>query len=494
MALVSLLYSSVTWSIALLDPYSILRTRSVAAHHALFQVNLSKPSVQIAYQSLRLKRNALLAASVSVLLVPLLAITTNGLFLFHRTQQTLVIGLADHISISGGQDFNNTAWSRASLWVTDQLNRNHSSYPSGTYKHFVLPKLGQYAARLDAYSGASVLEDSAVNVDVDVMMSNITCKLMDQAGFRYTVGSNRSNDTYIGQGYDYNGDYLNFTHIDLAGYKCESPGAHCDTGIMSIGTPLESDVGNLVYEDDGATGFWADPSAWPDSDALRGAIAARDEMDVSPFVFLFHGTWEKPVAHVSGIACESDIRQGRANVTYDSLKHTVTSVQLYQEGLASISNSSQATSWLGSPNSTRLLPNGDLWQTILNNHPLSFYDTPSGVAQLAAQASDFYNVMFTQYCNLAHRDQNFTVNTTHAVATLLSDDLLRISQAPIPTIVLQILLVAIWLCSCIVYYLFDTKTLLPKNPCSIAAQASLLADSKFLDMIPEEAANATWES
>jgi hypothetical protein len=48
-----------------------------------------------------------------------------------------------------------------------------------------------------------------------------------------------------------------------------------------------------------------------------------------------------------------------------------------------------------------------------------------------------------------------------------------------------------WLCACIIYYLFDTKTLLPKNPCSIAAQASLLADSKFLDMIPEEAANAT---
>ena len=42
-----------------------------------------------------------------------------------------------------------------------------------------------------------------------------------------------------------------------------------------------------------------------------------------------------------------------------------------------------------------------------------------------------------------------------------------------------------WLCACIVYCLFDTKTLLPKNPCSIAAQASLLADSKFLDMIPE---------
>jgi hypothetical protein len=37
------------------------------------------------------------------------------------------------------------------------------------------------------------------------------------------------------------------------------------------------------------------------------------------------------------------------------------------------------------------------------------------------------------------------------------------------------------------------SNLITKNPCSIAAQASLLADSKFLDMIPEGAENATLE-
>jgi hypothetical protein len=50
-----------------------------------------------------------------------------------------------------------------------------------------------------------------------------------------------------------------------------------------------------------------------------------------------------------------------------------------------------------------------------------------------------------------------------------------------------------WFCAFVVYWLFDTKTLLPNNPCSIAAQASLLADSKFLDMIPDGAGNATLE-
>lgn len=91
------------------------------------------------------------------------------------------------------------------------------------------------------------------------------------------------------------------------------------------------------------------------------------------------------------------------------------------------------------------------------------------------------------------RDQNFTADTTNATATLIDDNFQRVFQSSISTRILEALLLAMWLCACIVYYLFDTKTLLPKNPCSIAAQASLLADSKFLDMVPEGAENATLE-
>ena len=79
MTVVSLLYSSLTWSVVLLDPYSILRTHSVAAQHTLCQGNLPKSSVQLTCQALRYRRYALLAASVSALLAPLLTIVVSGL-------------------------------------------------------------------------------------------------------------------------------------------------------------------------------------------------------------------------------------------------------------------------------------------------------------------------------------------------------------------------------------------------------------------------------
>jgi hypothetical protein len=81
MTIISLLYSTITWSVALLQPYSILRVRSVVAQRALGQSNLSKPSMELGYQGLRSKHYALLAAAASALLAPLLTIIVSGLIL-----------------------------------------------------------------------------------------------------------------------------------------------------------------------------------------------------------------------------------------------------------------------------------------------------------------------------------------------------------------------------------------------------------------------------
>lgn len=48
-----------------------------------------------------------------------------------------------------------------------------------------------------------------------------------------------------------------------------------------------------------------------------------------------------------------------------------------------------------------------------------------------------------------------------------------------------------WLCTSFALIIFDTKKLLPENPCSIAAQASLLAGSEFLALIPDGAEHMT---
>jgi hypothetical protein len=158
-------------------------------------------------------------------------------------------------------------------------------------------------------------------------------------------------------------------------------------------------------------------------------------------------------------------------------------------------NTTNCSPW-NSPRGDQLesfLPSGSLWSTALNgSNSISFY-SQAGAAVLAGRISRIYNNYYTQYFNVALRDHNMTGSTNKVTGYVLDNNWQILVQSRVSTLVLQALLAAMWLCTAIALYLFDVKNLIPKNPCSIAAQASLLADSKFLDMIPAGAENATAE-
>jgi hypothetical protein len=323
MTLVSLLYSSVTWSVALLDPYSILRTGSVAAQHTLWQMNLTKPSILLTYQGLRLKRYALLTASMSALLAPLLTIIVSGLILVQTVDKTegLTVSLADHISSPVGLNVNETAWNQASILAAYLLYQGYGSYPEGTYKNTVFPNRKQYG---NIPISMQLPNASSITVDVGMIMSNFTCRVMDSSGFRYTVGFNGTNDPVdTDPAYGWSGglpgdSWLNMTHVDLAGERCDDPGPHCDTGIRSLGVKLAANSTrfSLLVDAHYIYHTWADPSAWPNGDTLREAIAARNRTAyVNSYISFYYGTWNATTAHISGISCYTDCRQGRANIT-----------------------------------------------------------------------------------------------------------------------------------------------------------------------------------
>jgi hypothetical protein len=468
---ISLLYSSLTWSVVLLASYSILRTRSSGAQHTLCQGNLSKASIQLTYQGLRFRRYVLLAVSISALLAPLLTIIVSGLIFVQPTRKTedIVVPLADHILSPAGKGTGLRDWSQASLCAANLLYQGYGSYPRGTYKNFVFPNLEPDTGNITLPLGSGLLNASSMDVNVDVILSNTTCRVIDPAGFRYTVSPNG----------DIPGDsWLNLTYIDLAGLGCSNPSVHCDKNIVNIGIELQANstrFSSQIYGD--------------------STIERNETAYVSPDLTLYYGTWNATSAELHGIACYYDIRQGRANIAYDLSTQNVISILPYEEFVV-LSNYSQALPWTGSymRHLDGLLPNGNLWQTVTNNTPEAFYDTPTGSDRLATQVSYLYNQFFTQFYNTALRSQNFTAGTLdYANATLLDDNYQRILQSGVSTRILEALLLAMWFCAFVVYWLFDTKTLLPNNPCSIAAQASLLADSKFLDMIPDGAGNATLE-
>lgn len=208
--------------------------------------------------------------------------------------------------------------------------------------------------------------------------------------------------------------------------------------------------------------------------------------------------WVPEQWSLSGISCYFDIRSGTADITYQVDTNEV--VDWYENiDTFSLPNTGNCTPWNG-PNGDQLesfLPNGSLWETARNGSNSSTFptwdtnDIASLAETMAIRISDIYNNYYTQFYNVALRDHNITNSTSQATGYMFDDNWQRLAQSEVSTRILQTLLAAMWLFTTIALYMFDIKNLILKNPCSIAAQASLLADSKFLEMIPAGAENAT---
>ncbi|KAK0663042.1 hypothetical protein DIS24_g1526 [Lasiodiplodia hormozganensis] len=82
-------------------------------------------------------------------------------------------------------------------------------------------------------------------------------------------------------------------------------------------------------------------------------------------------------------------------------------------------------------------------------------------------------------------------DTNELTGTILYTARTRLKQSPISTRILEALLAIMFICAALSAALLDTNRVLPKNPCSIAAVATLLAGSELLASIPR---GAEWMS
>jgi hypothetical protein len=510
---------SVTTSITLLDPYSRLRKQGAVGYSTFRRSNLSKPSLQLCFEGLQNRRWAVLATSLSALLGPFLTIIVSGLFWIDTGSLGLdaTFYMADHVVSPSGRYCSSSSWTQASLCAASLLQSDgHAVFPRGTTHNIVYP-LQQSDWSYTAMEGAPVFNASTIQIDVPVVVPQVACKVLDPAGFRYTLGTDSTNSSALGgSGISaYNGTYLNLTHTDLAGYQCQDSWFSCDefscphNGIRCLNL-----IPSLGYEFDNKnlTSFldllyasdlehtplrWADPEGWPDSQALVQAVATRNDFPSQiPDLFAIYGSWSPEQVNLNGIRCYFDVFAGRANVSYFVNTTEAIDVQLLNGTFTYLSNTSNCTPWNG-PRGDQLeafLPdNSSLWTTALDGSDAISFDSQDGAATLAQRISVIYNNYYTQYYNVALRDHNTTDETNQATGYVWDDNWERLVQSKVSTRILQCILAVMWLCTTIVLVLFDVNDLLPKNPCSIAAQASLLADSEFLDMIPTGAENATAE-
>ena len=88
---------------------------------------------------------------------------------------------------------------------------------------------------------------------------------------------------------------------------------------------------------------------------------------------------------------------------------------------------------------------------------------------------------FSNHTRIIANESTIAQTGPRLPATLTNTDRLRVVQDPISTRILEGLLVGMLVCATAAAFLMGTRRVVPKNPCTIAGLASMLADSNMLD-------------
>ena len=108
--------------------------------------------------------------------------------------------------------------------------------------------------------------------------------------------------------------------------------------------------------------------------------------------------------------------------------------------------------------------------------------------RLFTELESFWRIVMAQAANRALRT-SAPASAPAINGTLINPNMWHLQQNTVSTRVLQGFLGAITLCVAVSFYLMDTREVLPMNPCSIAAVASLVAGAEMLrpDVTPKGA-------
>jgi hypothetical protein len=107
--------------------------------------------------------------------------------------------------------------------------------------------------------------------------------------------------------------------------------------------------------------------------------------------------------------------------------------------------------------------------------------------RMYARINTVYGRATAQIMHREGRFSNLTSANTTLQATATDHSTLRLHQNLISTRILQALLSVMLVCALVSLLTIDFRKVLPKNPCSIAAQASLVAGSEMMRDLPVEA-------
>lgn len=458
------IFDTVDFTARVFQPYCTLRRRSARPERSIFVDYLAKTSIHAFYEGLSKHHFGVVCTSAIMFMAPFLMIVTSGLFTSEHVYQITPVTI-DRLDWFNASALSSSApiTTKADL-VSSLLMETNLDYPGGTLNGLAFPTVALPASvraagpsntlqtRLPALRG--VLNCSLVPAEKILMVR------LDSSGF-FLIG------------------------VDL--------GAQCADGGETVSGPNGQPY-NISYTTAMAEGV--------NNGSYFGLFNFNlfHTGDCPPFMACYGQANGTSLDNVNVMTCIPQVEQVDVDTTFSLPDYHITSAAVDE---ASASSFVQDTS---------LLDNRDIRSAVQDsiNTNEYYYDNVFSVlvhgsrkiqgtaimdfmgagnaGRISAALSNLFSIVSAQIFNFDVRisspPSTALSNDTTSLAingTLRSMGRTRLQQSLTSTRILDGLLAAMIICVALSFLLMSTDKILPLNPCSIAARASLLAGSQMLN-------------
>ncbi|KAF2496882.1 hypothetical protein BU16DRAFT_607587 [Lophium mytilinum] len=461
-------------------PYHKLRQGPATSRACLYTNENSQMAISSLFNSVSHRHWSIFATTLATIFAFPLTIVSSGLYSTKvvATTKDAIFSVDSTINFATESIPFLTVQKRldtASLVVAMILERNLSS-PLWTYGEFAFPEMS--FKTLDGSNNASEitspLANSSVVVSTPAWNSSLDCEFIPEAKRHITV----SNSSTPG------------SEIDVYVQLTES--AECNSSNENL-LITNGDDGNVISRDyHGSSGFKYTSPACPYLVFALGELAFSNTSNVG----------------LSVIACRADMTQTQVNATMELPSLRILAVSPGAQQPISLSQPQTGTiAFDTSINVPAFANTGPLLSLVYASTTDAFFSAifaqnpnltlsdltgAANTPRFAAALNKIWKTVYPQLANNVVRTARSSPNATTPTPETLTGILIqhnrsRLLQSAISTRILEGLLSLIALCIAVSFWSMRVREVLPKNPCSIAAAASLVAGSDMLKRIPRGA-------
>ena len=529
MVALHLLFRAIDFNIRLLQPYWLLASGARSAGIVLDH-SFSRTGIQELWVSARRRHWVVLATTLGSLLAPVLTIAASGLYTpgsyTSPVELTQLTGWTFNESNTGDgteslyqnslqgifAKFNQTTPNSTTTHIlTDLIVESNLSYPAWTFDELALPVV-QVPQAPTPHNLLTDAAGSSVETTLQAIRGALNCTVVpaDRIQITYTT------DIALGVS-DFNWPMADFnaTMLDGCGDYCSrdsfdgsegpddayAPG-YC-TNISTYLPAAEGWTSELGYFGGIYNTNLQTLSKYPWCPSLAAIYGYGTPTAVENFTWIFCST------SVEQVDTEITLTLPGYSIPAAAPPRPIESTSKLLPGYAILDAPAQDQEpWTGANSAlyttSEVVKDPDKFLNLINmTNTLGFDDFFSALIygrdgipadellgltnapRLIAAVQHLFRVLLAQELSAIFRtadpeDMQYPPPPYPLKGTLNSPNTVRLKQSVISTRILEGILATLTLCALIAFSLMDTRKVLPKNPTSIAAMASLLADSEVL--------------